>query len=253
VPRRPLTRWAKARSGPVVRMACQAALDRHVAGLARALPADPPVASWLVTGLADAWGLARDTVTDQIPRGREATDLVDGGHQRESRDRADPWQGEQPAASAVSPALGWRSAGPRWRARRPGSRSGAGSCRPSPVQQPAAPELPRRSAMPAHECRTGRARVGGRPRLRISTAWIWYFSLMRCRTSWLRRATGRRWSGVLAVPFHTPGRNPAASSCGQRFGVGLVGLLASLADPTRRLGVGQRHPSDPTAQDRGDR
>jgi len=46
-------------------------------------------------------------------------------------------------------------------------------------------------------------------------------------------------------------------SCRQQLGkglsVGLVGLLAALADPMDRLRVGQGYPSDPTAQDRGDR
>jgi hypothetical protein len=46
-------------------------------------------------------------------------------------------------------------------------------------------------------------------------------------------------------------------ACRQQLGkglsVGLVGLLAALADPMDRLRVGQGYPSDPTAQDRGDR
>jgi hypothetical protein len=135
--------------------------DEAVASSARALPSDPSMAGCVVPGLADEW--VQPQVADQVPRGWEATDLADGGHQREGGDRADAGQGEQPPHLRCAQHFGRQSGGPRRPARHPGSRSGAGSCRPWLAHRRAAPELSGWPATLARGCRTGRVLVGGRP------------------------------------------------------------------------------------------
>jgi len=58
-----------------------------------------------------------------------------------------------------------------------------------------------------------RSEAGGRPtRLRWSTAWIWFFSPVRSRTSWERRDIRRRARRVGSSASQTAGKKPVPSS-----------------------------------------
>src|SRR6266536_4666871 len=94
-PRRAATRSWKARSGPGVRVACQAAST----STCRVSPGPcleiRPCRAGLRTGLTHARVEAE--VADQLPGAREAADLADRCEQRRGGDEVHPGQGEQPS------------------------------------------------------------------------------------------------------------------------------------------------------------
>src|SRR5439155_10110732 len=79
-PRREAIRWCKARKGPGVRVACQAASTSTCRGSPGPLLGDPPLPGRLAAGLAHARVEAE--VADLLPGGREAADVADRREQR---------------------------------------------------------------------------------------------------------------------------------------------------------------------------
>src|SRR6266545_4711944 len=93
-PRREAIRWWKARKGPGVRVACQAASTSTCRVSPGSLLGDPAVPGRFRAGLEHARVEAE--VADQLPGGREAADVADRGDQRGRGDEVHPGQGEQP-------------------------------------------------------------------------------------------------------------------------------------------------------------
>src|SRR6184192_4427555 len=90
-PRRAATRWWKARSGPAVRAACQAAST----STCRVSPRPCLLIRPCRAGSTPDW-LARveAEVADQLAGAREAADVADRGEQRGGGDEVDAGQGE---------------------------------------------------------------------------------------------------------------------------------------------------------------
>jgi hypothetical protein len=95
MPRRARTRSEKARSGPGVLAAAQAASTSMPRACARPCLVIRPVLGGLAAGLAHP-GVEAE-IADQPLRGREATEVADRGHDRQRHGGVHPGDGHEPA------------------------------------------------------------------------------------------------------------------------------------------------------------
>jgi len=89
---------------------------------------------------------------------------------------------------------------------------------------------------------------GASIRLRVSTAWIWFRSLVRWRTRLERCAIRRRSARVASSGAHTSGRKSAAPSCASTR-ASILSVL-TFADAIARVRIGFDTVTRPACSDR---
>ena len=106
-------------------------------------------------------------------------------------------------------------------------------------------------------CRASQARPGplnssacghGGTRWAARIAWISFFTRVRWRTTWLRRATSRRRRSVSASGTHTSGRKPAARSDASTPASILSVLIVGMGDRLHLQRIGDDHARHVGAQ-----